>query len=215
MRIRGALLIAILVLTIVALLVLLPRRKPETDVDETDGEPVSTVETLPPASSPMTIRPMIEELPEFEDEPEYRSKLRTNPSGNYGVYISPHEWEMVGNIYIKNMHTNEVRQLMHYKTNSSTTPKKIRWLNDTLLLVIAGYTWGTTTVGGNLYVADSRDGTIFSIIETPPGQEVAEIRIHKNSIVLRIAHHQSQSLSYTLRTKVLPVDSVLAALHSD
>lgn len=215
MRTRHGLLIAILVLTIAVLLIVLPKRRPTTDVDETERESISAAGTPSPASSLLTSHPPVEEFPEFEDEPEYRSKLRMNPSSNYGAYISPQEWKMVGNIYIKNMHTNEVRKLTHYKTNSPTTPKKLRWINDTLLLVIAGYTWGTITVGGNLYVIDSKGGMFHPIIETPPGQEVAEMRIHKNSIVLRIAHHNNNKTSYILRTKVLLIDSLLASLHTN
>ncbi len=215
MRTRHGLLLALLILTVAVLLIVLPKRRPTTDVEDTERESADTAETPSPGSSLPASHPPVEEFPESEDEPEYRSKLKMNPSSNYGAYISPQEWEMVGNIYIKNMLTDEVRKLTHYKMNSSITPKKLRWINDTLLLVIAGYTWGTITVGGNLYVVDSRNGVFYPIIETPPGQEVAEIRIHKNSIVLRIAHHNNNVTSYTLRTKVLPIDSLLASLHTN
>jgi hypothetical protein len=214
MRARHGLLIAILALAIAVLLIVLLKRRPTTDAKATEPESVDTAETPSPAGSLLISQPPVEAFPEFEDEPEYRSKLRMNPSSNYGAYISPQEWEMVGNIYIKNMLTDEVRKLTHYKMNSSTTPKKLRWINDTLLLVIAGYTWGTITVGGNLYVVDSRNGMFYPVIETSPGQEVAEMRIHKNSIVLRIAHHNNDMTRYRLRTKVLPIDSLLASLRT-
>ena len=152
------------------------------------------------------------EFLEVEDEPEYRSKIVLSPDGCYGAYISPLEWEAVGNLFVKNIKTGEVNKLTHYRENRSNTPKAVVWLNDTLLLVIEGYTWGTVTVGGSLYVVNSRTGKFYSVLKPPIHQEVAEVSTHKNSIVLKIATWSENYMDYKLSTKVLQVDSILNSL---
>lgn len=167
-----------------------------------------TLKSKPKDYPPSAVR----EFPEAEDDPKLRSKIKLSPNYRYSAYISPLKWEVVGNLFIKDRETGEVKKLTHYQTNRSYTPKTVVWLNDTLLLVIEGYTWGTVTVGGSLYIVDSRTGKMHPILKPPIHQEVAEVSTHKNSIVLRIATHDKNRMSYRLSTKVLPIDSVLNSL---
>ena len=209
MRLKIYISIILAIVVIVSLAIISKRQRPEKSP--------TTFKPLPP-ELPLTSKPPDYltrrriEFPEVEEDPRSRSKMTLNPSGCYGVYISPLEWEMVGNLFVKDVKTGEVKKLTHYRTGRSSTPKAVVWLNDTLLLVIEGYTWGTVTVGGSLYIVDSRTGKYCPILEPPGHQEVAEVSTHKNSIVLRIATHDEERMSYKLSTKILPIDSVLRSL---
>lgn len=149
---------------------------------------------------------------EVEEDSESRSRLAVSPNGHYGAYISPFEWEAVGNLYIKAVKIGKIEKLTHYWTDRSNTPKAGVWLNDTLLLVIEGYTWGTCTVGGSLYLVDIKTGRFYPILEPPSHQKVAEVLTHKNSVILRIAAWNEDYMDYKLSTKVLPIDRILNPL---
>lgn len=144
--------------------------------------------------------------------PEPRSKEVKNPSGKYVAYIEPFEWEICGNIFIRNLKTGTTRQLTDYGISRSSKPKNIQWFNDTLMLVIEGYTWGTVTVGGSLYFVDCRTGEYALILRPPLDQEVAEVSCHKNSVILRVATWNENRMGHTLSTRVLNADSLF--LHT-
>ncbi|MGB3340293.1 MAG: DUF4652 domain-containing protein [bacterium] len=137
-----------------------------------------------------------------------RSKEIKNPSGKYVAYIEPFQWEICGSIFIKNLKTGTTKQLTDYGISRSSKPKGIQWFNDTLMLVIEGYTWGTVTVGGSLYFVNCRTGEYSLILKPPMGQEVAEVSLHKNSVILRVATWNENRMEYTLSTRVLDADSL-------
>ena len=119
---------------------------------------------------------------------------------------------MVGNLYVKSNNTDEINQLTHYPPTRSNTPKALTWFDDTLLLVIEGYAWGTCTVGGSLFLVNVRDGRFYGIFQPPVSQEVAEVSKLNNNIILRIASWDDNYMEYDLSTKVMPADSVILSI---
>lgn len=187
----GIILAFVLIITIfLAKILFLPSRVPE--------------KTTPPEKT----SPKIPEVP-TEVENEIRSKEVINPNGRYTAYIEPFEWEVVGNLFIKNKKTSEIKQLTKFADNSSTTVKFVKWLNDTLLLVIEGYTWGTCTVGGSLFIINSETGHHKIIVKADGSQEVADVAIHNGKIIANIATWDTNHINYKLSTQVISVDSIL------
>lgn len=161
-------------------------------------QPTSIPTPTPPVTSPT--------------EPEPRSREVLNPSGTHSAYIEPYEWEICGNIFVKNMTTGKIKQLTNYIISRSNKPKQIAWFNDSLMLVIEGYTWGTVTVGGSLYFVNSKTGEYNLIMKPPREQEIAEVSKHSNSIVLRVAKWTGNRMDYTLHTHILDADSVFKSI---
>lgn len=157
----------------------------------------------------ITPAPKKKALPEVEKYEEVRSKEMISPNGHFSAYIEPFEWEIVGNLYVKNNKTDKIKQLTDYSNTSSITAKYVTWLNDTLLLVIEGYTWGTCTVGGTLYIVDSRTSHHSTLIKPLSYQEVAEVSLQKDNVIVRIATWDTNRMNYKLSTSVISVDSVL------
>lgn len=170
-------------------------------------EPHITPNILEPRK--ITPAPKKKALPEVEEYEEVRSKEVISPNGHFSTYIEPFEWEVVGNLYVKNNKTGKIKQLTDYSNTSSTTTKYATWLNDTLLLVIEGYTWGTCTVGGTLYIVDSRTGHHSTLIKPLSHQEVAEVSLQKDNVIVRIATWDTNRMNYKLSTRVISVERCL------
>ncbi len=156
-----------------------------------------------PEPVPVINNPHLPEPPKFLDSPD----------GRYTTYIEPLEWEVTGNVYLKEIKTGEIRQLSKYPANSSETPKKLAWLNDTLLLSITGYTYGSNAVvGGALHLYYIRTGDHIILYNPPPNKDVAEVSVQGKNIVLRIANWDKNFNNYTLSSLVLQVDSVIKSI---
>ncbi len=168
--------------------------------------PIKTPRGWPPAlpdTSPVIRRPEISEPPRFLNSPD----------GRYIAYIDPMEWEVTGNVFLKEIKTGEIRQLSKYPANSSETPKKLAWLNDTLLLSITGYTYGSNAVvGGALHLYYIRTGDHIILYNPPPNKNVAEVSVQGKYIVLRIANWDKDFNNYTLSSLVLQVDSMIKSI---
>jgi hypothetical protein len=165
-------------------------------------------------SSSVTVPPTtpVPKIPPAQPS-EPRSLEVLNPSGTCSVYIEPFEWEICGNIYVKNTATGAIKKLTNYHMSHENKPKQIAWFNDTLMMVIEGYTWGTVSVGGSLYLVNANTGKYTLIMEHLPGQEIAEVTKHRNSIVLRIAKWTDDNkMHYILYTRVLDADSVYQSM---
>ncbi len=166
------------------------------------------------AVKPVAKKPVPEPVPVIHNPhlPE-PPRFLNSPDGRYTAYIEPLEWEVTGNVYLKEIKTGEVRQLSKYPANSDETPKKLTWLNDTLLLVIAGYTYGgNAEVGGALHLYYIRTGDHIILYNPPPNKNVAEVSVQGKYIVLRIANWDKDFNNYTLSSLVLQVDSMIKSI---
>lgn len=121
---------------------------------------------------------------------DYNPRLM-NAYGNYPavtpekdkvVYLAPWGFEEMSSIYLVLADDNYTKT---YKIEipaikDRTTPKEIMWLDDNRLLVIAGFTDGTVTCGGDLfyfhYMAD-RSGKIIEC----RGLEIARMSMDKDA----------------------------------
>jgi hypothetical protein len=165
-----------------------------------------TVRRWPPAQLDTT---HIVQRPELSEP----SKFQNSPDGRYTAYIEPLEWEVSGNIYLKEIKSGEIRQLSKYPANSDETPKKLTWLNDTLLLVIAGYTYGANAVvGGDLHLYNIRSGNHLILYKAPTHKDVAEVSVQGKYIALRIANWDKEYNNYTLSSRLFRIDSAIKAI---
>jgi len=202
----------ILLLTIGIILVLIIRntgRPQHTTLFPTIPEDTQPAITIPP-SEPQSDHHMSP----WPDSPP-RSKTISNPSGTHSAYIAPLEWEIVGNLYIRNNETGEVKRLTNYLQSRSYKPKALAWFDDTLLLLIEGYSWGTCSVGGPLYLVNIRSGQFHDVLKPPLHQEVAEVSKYGNNIILRIASWDDNYMKCDLSTKVLSADSIIRSLRDN
>jgi hypothetical protein len=134
-----------------------------------------------------------------------------SPDRRYTAYIDPLEWEVIGDLYVRDNTTKKIINLTDNNRLSQETPKSVVWLNDTLILFISGYPWGTITVGGKLYIYNLRAGKKALIYDPAITKEVAEVSVQSKYIVMRIANFEpTNALYFTLSSRVLRLDSLMA-----
>lgn len=81
---------------------------------------------------------------------EMPSEPVKSPDGKKAVYISPLEWEAVGDLYLVNLEDGS-KDVLVAQTENQFIPKKVIWENDENVLVIIGYAMGTIDWGGHIY----------------------------------------------------------------
>lgn len=72
-----------------------------------------------------------------------------SPDSKKAAYVSPVEFEELGDVYIVNL--EEGKQEVLISSEDQQTPKKVIWEDDNNILVIIGQAYGTVGVGGNIY----------------------------------------------------------------
>ncbi|WP_347450689.1 DUF4652 domain-containing protein [Acetoanaerobium noterae] len=107
----------------------------------------------------------VEFIPEndFEEEIKYGKLLIENNNevilevdscfpkilGDKILYISPYEFESLSNIHIFNLEDLSNTLVLEHEYNLN--PKYVDWRDENNLVIILGETYGTTTIGGDLY----------------------------------------------------------------
>ena len=93
-----------------------------------------------------------------------------SPDKSSLLYISPGEWEELGELFLYRSGWDKAEVLIPRSAmNSNDTPKKVLWLDNENALVIIGFTYGTVSVGGDLYHLNVNDGQLHHLFtdETP------------------------------------------------
>lgn len=72
-----------------------------------------------------------------------------SPDSKKAAYVSPVEFEELGDVYIVNLENGT--QSILVAAENQETPKKVIWEDDKNVLVIIGQAYGTVGVGGNIY----------------------------------------------------------------
>lgn len=81
---------------------------------------------------------------EFPSIPEF------SPDNTKAIYISPLEWECPGSLYLFNLETGYITELVA-PDKDLYIPKYAKWVDNATIAVIIGFGWGTVSVGGNLF----------------------------------------------------------------
>ena len=72
-----------------------------------------------------------------------------SPDNKRAVYISPLEWEVKGSLYLVDLETERLEELV--TPEGEDIPKNVIWLDNENVFVIIGYAYGTISVGGGIY----------------------------------------------------------------
>ena len=100
-----------------------------------------------------TAREIIYTYPNGEQEivdNNFASQPVYSPNGKQAVFISPLEWETIGQIYKYDLDTHKKSILVECK-DETLAPKDVVWLDQGNLAVILGRAFGTISIGGDIY----------------------------------------------------------------
>lgn len=129
----------------------------------------------------------------------FPSRPVISPNGFKLAYISPYEFELIGDVFVYDAMTNQQKNLsIPEQLPNQHSPKKLYWFNDHILLMIAGFGYGTVSPGGEIYAYDLDTRRFFPIIKNPTGRhQFVEIQLLDKSVILKQIHFDRDFLEYT------------------
>ncbi len=134
-----------------------------------------------------------------------------SPDRKRFVYITPHEWETIGDLYVYDIVTRKTQQFLNgYDLTNQNTPKAVDWLDDRYLLLIIGYAYGTITQGGSLYVYDMDKKQLSSPIVPEKLTEFKDIHIEKDKVLIDIVRWKDEQFTeFTIKQEVMNSNEIL------
>ncbi len=128
------------------------------------------------------------------------SKPSISPDKKKLAYISPYEFEVIGEVFLYN-HLNDIHKavITHKDIPENLAPKKISWFDDRYLLAIMGYAYGTVSIGGDLYVYDTVDEKMALLINQDEQKgEISDIKVEQDSVKLDVAVFNDELTDYKI-----------------
>jgi hypothetical protein len=134
----------------------------------------------------------------FQDTEETQlssSILEWSYDGKYIAYIDAPEFEFPASLWVMKADGSERRSLVKHDYSSNDAVKSFHWHpNKNLIFFVEGYTWGTVTVGGDLFSVDLKGNRKTIIVaDRKKGEEIfRDFRIENNTIYYKIVHFDKE-----------------------
>ena len=131
---------------------------------------------------------------------DYPTKPSISADKKKLAYISPYEFEVIGEVFLYN-YLNDTNKavITHKDIPENLAPKKINWFDDRYLLVVLGYAYGTISIGGDLYVYDTVDDKMALLISQDDEKgEISDIKIEQDTVKLDIAVFNDDFTDYKI-----------------
>lgn len=128
------------------------------------------------------------------------SKPIISPDKKKLAYISPYDFEVIGEVFLYN-HLSDTHKavITHKDIPENLTPKKINWYDDRYLLVIMGYAYGTVSIGGDLYVYDTVGDKMALLIKQDDQKgEISDIKIEQGTVKLDVVVFNDEFTDYKI-----------------
>jgi hypothetical protein len=140
-----------------------------------------------------------------------------SPDNKSIAYITPFEWEAIGELYIYDIKDEWNREVIKAEDiDDQDTVKVAKWLDDRYILTIIGLGYGTVSVGGDLYLYDTENRELKMIIDADSldkalpedRMEIMDFDILEDNITMKIVKHNKEFMEYTVEEKVLGKDEI-------
>lgn len=116
-------------------------------------------------------------------ESDFPSKPVISPDGSKAAYISPLEWECIGNLYILDLSTGEKKTLIAPEDDLSV-PKEVIWIDKENLAVILGFGMGTVAIGGNVFTYNIISNSLTEITSHESHIQIVNMNLNNDSLRL-------------------------------
>lgn len=145
---------------------------------------------------------------------ELPSNPQLSPDKTKITYISPHEWEVIGSLYLYNVVSAEHTILMKVEEiKDKNRIKKAIWLNDNNLILIIGHAYGTVSIGGDIYTFNINSKKLVSYFKCDKKEQITDINISNNQLKYDIITYDDDFTDYTLKTNCVPIKCVIDKLE--
>lgn len=121
------------------------------------------------------------------------SKPNVSPDKSRLIYISPYEWEVLGDLHLCNLDGENVKSeiiLSAEKISEMVDPSKkvkvAKWKNNEQLYLIIGQGYGTVSEGGDLYIYDIIKNKLSKVYTCNYREEIVNFEVNEEKINLTI-----------------------------
>lgn len=116
-------------------------------------------------------------------ENDFPSEPVISPDGSKAAYISPLEWECIGNLYMLDLNTGEKKTLLAPEDDLSV-PKEVIWIDKENLAVILGFGMGTVAIGGNVFIYNIISNSLTEITRHDSHIQIVNMNLNNDRLYL-------------------------------
>lgn len=154
---------------------------------------------------------VLSSLDEDEAVPSvHASRSVISPDRQLAACIDPFEFEMIGEILLFQGDNNTAtsKLTLNQEELPQFTPKQVSWYDNSHLLVVVGFAYGTVTRGGDLYLVDITDGSSQLVYKAADHEEVIEAELEGDHIKLSLAKFDQDYAEHEIEHKEIPLPQV-------
>lgn len=119
-------------------------------------------------------------------------------------------FEVIGNLFVYHTETKNKRKETSYEYGQGDTVKALEWLDDDHILLIIGYSYGTITQSGNLYIYDINEGELEMILSAEERSELVDVMMNGADIKLTIVVWTDDNyIEYEYIEKRIPIKELI------
>lgn len=137
--------------------------------------------------SPAGVKTMISD--DFPSRPEY------SPDQKKAIFISPLEWETPGTLYLYDLESGRLTELIKPDENDYI-PKYAVWINNEIISIIIGYGMGTVSVGGNMFLFDTLTNQLKKITHYDSKIQVTKLTLDDSCLSLDGIEYTDKNLVF-------------------
>jgi len=152
------------------------------------------------------------------DPPDFATgsyEARIVPSSDSGrvAVLYPVQFEVRSELYITALNREGFHLTLENRRNADNTPKAVGWLTPVELWVVVGYTWGTVSPGGDLYLMNPETGLAAGLWASPDSGRTQAVGLEAQGdrLTVHLVHFDENMDHPTDSTVVLPTGALLEA----
>lgn len=138
---------------------------------------------------------------------EYPSQPVIAPDGSKLAYISPYEFEMVGEVWLYEPGKGKSLLISQDLFQYDESAKRVLWLDASHLLLLTGNTYGTITSNTRLDIYDLADDKRYPFVQAEANQDIRDISLKDNKVILDIATYDEEFMNATIQEVAYEVPS--------
>lgn len=142
---------------------------------------------------------------------DYPSKPEISINKTKLAFISPFEFEMVGEVWLYDVLIDENKKIFNQdQLGEGNSAKDLLWVDNDNLVILIGNTFGTVSSNHILYLLNTKDNKPHQIFEGNDIQDIRDLKLNSGtSISFNIVMYNEDSTSYISEAKTLDITNFI------
>ncbi|MNJ43663.1 hypothetical protein D3C77_386790 [compost metagenome] len=166
-----------------------------------------------PENEPPLIKVKIgEDWKEISTIEDYPSKPAINGDKTKLAFISPFEFELLGEVWLYDALTDgKTRVFTSEQAGEGKSAKQVLWLDNDNLLILTGNTYGTVTLNDTLYFLNTKDNKLEQILKVNSDQDIRNLQIsNETTMTYELATYDDERMNAVTEEKRLDITSYVS-----